>query len=288
MNNKNFIPFFITASLLIGYGYPSWQKVDASPKLPSDEVLALSPHRSISPPSRPSVLIAQSIWKPFSSQEGRFRILMPGTPMQDKTPVNTRAGSIPVNVFAVVRPEAFYLVAYSDFPKAITLDSPEVKELLPQVDPNVAKRDGVRIVSQSNLRLRNYPGREIKMQDREGVVFRWRAFIVNKRLYQIGVITDKESSLTKSIEGFFKSFQFLDDPSAPRKPTLEELGKNLSQSVCSQNWKQALNLLNQMIAIAPNAEVRDQFTDYRRQIQNLANSGEKIPPESLPDCATGR
>ena len=213
---------------------------------------------------------------------------MPGTPLQDKTTANTRAGSIAVNVFAVFRPEALYLVAYSDFPKSITLDSPEVKELLPQVDPNVAKRDGVRVVSQSNLRLRNYPGREIKMQDREGVVLRWRAFIVNKRLYQIGVITDKEASLPQSIAGFFNSFQFLDDPSAPRKPTLEELGTNLRQSVCSQNWKQALNILNQMIAIAPNAEVRSQFTDYRRQIQNLANSGEKIPAESLPDCAAGR
>lgn len=268
MKTKIVLPL-VFATVLLG-GYPAPQVVRANP----------------------SVFVAQSIWKPFSSPEGGFRVLMPGTPIPGKDNVNTQSGSIPINFFVAVRPEeAFYVVAYADFPRTVSLNSREVQELLPKIDPTAAQREGVRVVNQRNIRLGNYPGRELKLQDREGFTLRWRAYLVNKRLYQIGVVTNKEASLTKSIDGFFNSFQLVNNgrnPAIAQQPSLQELGNSLKQAVCSQNWSQALKIADQMIAIAPNAQTRRQLTDYRSQIQALARTGTKVPSSSLPDCGGRR
>jgi hypothetical protein len=265
MNTKIFLPFFITAFLLSGY--PTLQVVRANP----------------------SVLIAQSLWKPFSSKEGGFTVLMPGQPTQENRRVNTEVGPIPVQAFSVVRRgEALYAVAYSDFPENISQNSRDVDRLLAQVASGFAQGAKGRLVSQQNIRLGDFPGREIRLQLNRGVIARGRLFVVNKRLYQVIVVTGQERNLTKSIEGFFKSFRLLNNSTAPQPPSPEELNTNLKQSVCRQNWSQALQIIDQMIAIAPSPETRNQLVTYRERIQGLANSRGTIPPSELSDCATGQ
>lgn len=259
MKKKIFLPLFLTTFLLSGFS--SLKVIEANPPL----------------------LIAQSIWKSFASEEGGFKVLLPGTPLPDKNNTTTKVGSIPTNVFVVPRPEASYIVAYSDFPNAITLNSPEVNELLSQVNSSFAKRSGVSVANQQDIRLGDLPGREVRLEDSQGFLFKWRAFAVNKRLYQIGVATNKEASLTKSIEGFFKSFQLMNTPPSP-----EELNANLQQAVCSQNWSRAIATIDQMLAIAPTPEAQSQLTAYRSRLQGLANSNSKIPPAALPGCAAGQ
>lgn len=256
MKKKIFLPLFLTTFLLSGY--PTLATIRVNPPL----------------------LLAQSIWKSFSSEEGGFKVLMPGKPIPDKNNTTTQVGSIPTNVFVVPRPEASYIVAYSDFPNNITLNSPEVNELLSQVNSSFAKRNGVSVANQQDISLGNLSGREVRLEDNQGFLFRWRAFAVNKRLYQIGVATNKEASLTKSIEGFFTSFQLMNLPPSP-----EELNANLQQAVCSQNWDRALAVIDQMLAIAPSPDVQSQLTAYRSRLQGLANSRSRIPPQSLPGCA---
>ncbi len=269
MKNKLFLACFFATFLF--NGYPTIKGVQANQ----------------------SILIAQqSIWKEFSSQEGGFKVLLPGTPTQTKDKVNTRNGSIPTNVFVVGRQnEAVYVVGYADFPKNISLTSREVQPLLPQLNSRRSAQTGVRVVSQRTLRLKNVPGREIRLQDSQGVSLRVRTYAINKRLYQVAVITNKEASLTKSIEGFFNSFQLTANSAAsaaPKKPSMAELNTSLKQSVCSQNWSQAIKVINQMVAIAPSPEERNQLVTYRSQLEGLANSNSKIPSQSLPECNTQR
>jgi hypothetical protein len=240
--------------------------------------------------AKPSLLIAQSIWKPFSSKEGGFRVLMPGTPTQEQRTTKTQMGAFPTNTFSVIREqEAGYVVGYLDFPKNLSLNSRNQNQYLTAVATGFAQGAGGRLVSQRNIRLRNLPGKEIRLQFEQGVIGRGRMFLDNKRLYVAIAITDKESSLTKSIQGFLDSFQLVNRSTgsgkpAPPKPTIDELNGDLKQAVCGQNWPQALKVIEQMIAIAPSPEARDQLVTYRTQVQGLANSGSQIPPESLPGC----
>lgn len=266
MNQKLFISCSLLTFLLSGYS-----------SIPSVQ-------------SQPRVLIAQSIWKPFSSQEGGFRVLMPGTPTQEQRTTQTKVGTFPTNTFTVIREnEAGYVVGYLDFPQNIPLNSRNQNQYLTTVATGFAQGSGGRLVSQRNIRVGNLPGKEIRLQFEQGVIGRGRLFLDNKRLYVALVITDKESSLTKSIQGFFKSFQPINRSTdatkpTPQKPTMDELNGDLKQAVCGQNWPQALKVIDQMVAIAPSAEVRSDLVAYRTQLQGLANSGSKIPPESLPGC----
>jgi hypothetical protein len=243
--------------------------------------------------AKPTLLIAQSIWKPFSSKEGGFRVLMPGTPTQDQRTTKTELGAFPTNTFTVIREqEAGYVVGYLDFPQNIPLNSRNQNQYLTAVATGFAQGSGGRLVSQRNIRLRNLPGKEIRLQFEQGVIGRGRLFLDNKRLYVALVITDKEKSLTKSIQGFFNSFQVVNGSAgaakpAPQKPTMDELNADLKKAVCGQNWPQALKVIDQMTAIAPSAEVRSDLVTYRSQLQGLANSGSNIPPESLPGCTPG-
>lgn len=267
MKSKLVLPLFITTFLLTGYS-------------------GINPVQA-----NPTVLMAQSIWKPFSSQEGGFTVLMPGSPTTDQRDIKTQAGAVPANLFYVVRPdEALYGVAYADLPKEVSLNSLDINQLLNSFASGFAQGSGGRLVSQENIRLGDFPGREIRLQYSQGEIGRGRIFLANRRLYQVVVITSKESSLPKSIEGFFKSFRIVNNNTGPQKPappTPEELNANLKQAVCSQNWPQALKVIDQMMAIA-SPEVRTNLVTYRNRLQGLANSGSKIPPEALPECAANR
>lgn len=265
MKNKIFLSLFITTFLLSGYS----------------TVKVVQPN--------PPLLIAQSIWKPFSSQEGGFTILMPGNPKEQNRTVTTKLGSIPIKTFSVIRQnEALYGVGYSDLPGNSSLNSSEINELLTGIASGFAEGSRGKIVSQQNIRLGNFQGREIRLRLERGVIAIGRMYLVNKRLYQVVVATNKERNLTKSIEGFFRSFRLVNNSTASQGPSPEELNADLKQAVCSQNWPEALKVIDQMIASEPSSEVQNQLTTYRSQVQGLANSGSRIPAQSLPECASVR
>ncbi len=212
---------------------------------------------------------------------------MPGTPTEEKTTTKTEYGTLPSTIFSVVRQnEAGYLVGYLDFPQNLTLNSSELNQALSAIASGFAEGSRGRLISQETVRLGNFPGREIRLQFERGVIGRGRIYLVNKRLYVVMAITNKESSLTKSIQGFLNSFQLLKQSTAPAKPSMEELNANLRQAICSQNWSQALRVINRMIAIAPNPQTKGELVAYRRQLQGLANSRSRIPAESLPECTS--
>lgn len=285
MKTRIVLPFFITTFLFLGY--PTFKAVQAN---------------------QATLIAQQSIWKPFSSKEGGFKILMPGTPTLDKRNINSRGVSIPFNGFYVNRQdEAFYGVAYMELPRNTTLNSSEVNQLLSRVVSSFSEGAKGRLVSQRNIRLGNFPGKEFRSQLDQGAIAKGRTYWVNKRLYLVVVATNKETSLTKSINGFFNSFQLLNTSTTSRrpsqrtsqrpsqkpsqeaqKPSLEQLNTNLKQAVCGQNWSQAVKVIDQMLNSGPSPEIREQLVTYRSQLQGLASSNSKVPPESLPGCTVNK
>lgn len=157
------------------------------------------------------VLIAQSVWKPFSSKEGGFTVLMPGTPSQIKLPIDSQEGATTLIGFRVIRKnEANYMVGYADVPAGVKLNTPaERNKFLVEVATGFSTSLQGRILNQQTVNLGRYPGREIRVQFPQGVKGRQRLYLVKRRLYQLVVMTGKESSLSKSIQGFMDSFKLL-------------------------------------------------------------------------------
>lgn len=240
------------------------------------------------------IQIAQSIWKPFSPPEGGFTILMPGTPTSEQEILDSPTGPITLNGFRAVRPgEAIYFVSYGDLPDS-ALNSPGgINDLLTSFTQQfTTTMDGVTVTQQS-ISLNNYPGAEVKLQTNEGITFRSRIYLVNNRMYTLGVFTVREQDLQKSIQGFLDSFRLTNaSPGVSLTPQLapqEDLNAQLNQSVCNQNWSQAIKIIDRMLANNSNsAELRQQLTNYRSRLQTFANSNTRIPAGELSNCSSGK
>ncbi len=275
MKNKIILPFFLTTVLVGGY-------------------LAIDAFQQSQPTQA-----AQSIWKQFSSSKGNFKVLMPGKTSQLKRIVNTDAGKITVYGFRAIRPnEAVYGVTYSDVPSKIIKTPKDVNDLFNGTIQGFAESVQGSVVSQRNIKLGTYPGREIKVQIFGGATAKSRMYLVKQRLYQTLAVTKKEESLSKSINGFLNSFQVINKPAASpksrqvKKPTVspkvvqEQLNAKLKQAVCNQNWSQAVTTVNQMINMAPKSGgVREQLVTYRGRLQNMARNKEVIPAGTLTGCS---
>jgi len=64
-----------------------------------------------------------------------------------------------------------------------------------------------------------------------------------------------------------------------------DLNTQLRQAVCSQNWSQAIQVVEQMKKVSA-PEYTSQLTMYRGRLEALANSGAKIPSSEL-NCSAG-
>ena len=266
MNNKVLLPLLITTLLVGGYA-----RVE------------------IAQAEQP-IQIAQSIWKPFSSPEGGFTVLMPGTPTLEQETINDpQLGSVNLNGFIGERPdEAIYMVVYADLPSNVVLTPDDADTLLQSLIREFSNDPGDRLLNQQTINLGNYPGKEVKVEHIGGVTGRYRIYLVNQRLYVLGVVTSKEQYLQKSIQGFLDSFQLTNASAGTPRAPQEDLNAQLTQAVCSQNWSQAIKIIDRMIASSPNSgEVREQLINYRSRLQSFANSNAEIPREALADCASG-
>lgn len=265
MNIKALFPLLIT-TLLLG-GYTSIEPI----------VAQNSPQNN------------QSVWQPFTSGEGGFTALFPGNPEGIQETINTKQGTVDLTGFRVERPdEALYLITYSNLPNNFNLgDNTEyINDFFDTVIQGFTNETEGKILSQTPISINNNPGREVKIQLPENLIARYRVYEINDRLYQLLVATAKEEHLQGSIEGFFNSFRLT--TLGVSVSTLEGLNTQLNNSLCSQNWSQAIAIMNRMISSLPSSEAsRNQLIDFRIRIQGIANSS-TAPPPNLFSCSNSK
>lgn len=165
--------------------------------------------------TNPPLQMAQSIWKPFSSSEGGFSVLFPGAPKTTQEMIQYGSElSTELHLFAVDRPQEsiVYIVGYADFPFDLSKQTPEsISGLFDSVRDGQLQSGQGKLLAEREIQIAGYPGREIKYQEPDGLIGRSRMYAVAGRLYQVLVLVapSKEKYLTRSIEGFFNSFQLL-------------------------------------------------------------------------------
>jgi hypothetical protein len=148
----------------------------------------------------------QPDWKEFASKEGRFKLLMPGTPKQYKLDTESDFGKGVLHINTVEAGETMYGTNYCDFPAEVK------KAPLKQVydssrDGAVANLEG-KLASEKDIKLGEYPGREIRIEVAGGKkLFRARVYLVDQRLYQVVVFGTKETATSKEADKFLDSFK---------------------------------------------------------------------------------
>jgi hypothetical protein len=191
--NFKIIPYTLAASIFL------------SGSLISQPTLANQPQTTV-----------KSIWQVFSSQEGGFSILFPGSPTVTKQKIKNKTGEIEVNLFTVERPQedVKYTVAYIDYPE-------EYIELLKrnnQVEAAIdtGKKTAVEnakgtLISEEQMSLEGHFGKEVNYTKPGDKIVKQRIFLVDRRLYQVSAetTTKMQKFLTKSISGFCDSLKLL-------------------------------------------------------------------------------
>src|SRR5262249_33927006 len=140
-------------------------------------------------------LAGKAEWKEFTSKEGGFAVLLPGTPVEQRQLVKTPVGSVDVHLF-VVDPEGApgaYVVGYSDFPEVALNDGGAQKRLDNARDGAVAQVKG-KLKSEKKIKLKGVPGRELHIEVNDKTAVRLRLYVVQNRLYQVMSIGPREAT----------------------------------------------------------------------------------------------
>ena len=133
-------------------------------------------------------------WKEFSSIEGRFSVLLPGTPSLDVTQIDTRAGQVPNYAYALATDAAVFVIMYSDMP-AYSSEPARQREMLDAGrDRMLAGDKTLHIVSEADISLAGNLGREMVTQD-ESSISKARCFIVNGRIYVTMFVMETDRAL---------------------------------------------------------------------------------------------
>ena len=170
-------------------------------------------------PSPPAHKHESQAWKEFSSAEGRFSILFPGTPKSETITENTKLGPVDLRMFYLDTAVAAYMVAYADIPVDPTSHD-DVKRLLDAGRDKLLANKQRRLISEREITIGDYLGRELIVGDEEGIT-KSRNYIVKQRLYQvlIEMPDDRNDSpeISKMHEAtrdkFLDSFKLLTPPS---------------------------------------------------------------------------
>lgn len=139
----------------------------------------------------------------FSSPEGRYSILFPGTPVQDTQTVNLKDGSSTVLYQATVGLESgnvAYLAVYSDYPDSYVAGDPQ--RLLASTRDSAIS--GKTLLTDEPISLNGVPGRAFTAKD-DTWNYRVRQYIKGHRLYQLIIVSNSTHPATVS-DQFVNSF----------------------------------------------------------------------------------
>lgn len=162
-------------------------------------VLVLSPATAICQktndegPAFNTVDYRAASWKEYKPDGGKYALLLPGLPREQVEMVDTAVGKIQLHmsILAVTYKEEFVIctINYSDFPVQVT-DPTAIRKTLDGAREELLANKGRTLISETEIHLDAYPGREIKIEQGD-LVFVSRIFLVRERLFQVVVFASK-------------------------------------------------------------------------------------------------
>lgn len=152
-------------------------------------------------------------WKEYAISTGAYAISMPTAPVIEKHVVDTDSGLIDTHiVLAKTGPSVAYAVVYCEYPQdALFCMAPE-KYLNTASDQMVRKMNGD-LISESQILLDGFPGKEIKMTIPNGILH-LKLYAVGKRSYQIYAVALNDSASHADALKFLTSFRLLKELSS--------------------------------------------------------------------------
>ena len=161
------------------------------------------------PPSTPSNTPAPSnttdsgSWVKFTSENGRFSVLMPEIPPEKTETVDSSHGPYTTHLFVVKDTTSVYLIGWVDYDPSFNFN--RQAELEANRD-NFVKGISATLTSSKATVIDGYSAIEFTA-DTADRTFKSRVFMVGRRPYQLVIGSPKGMDDTASVERFFNSFK---------------------------------------------------------------------------------
>jgi hypothetical protein len=142
----------------------------------------------------------------FASKEGRFSVALPARPAEKSNKLKTPAGEVPIHMFLVDLKDRAFVVSYNDYP---AVDADAQKVLAGVIEGNAKGVKGKVAASEAfAFGKKEYPGRAatIEFGGEKKQVYRVRAYLAGKRLYQVIALGPDDFARSKPVDEFFRSF----------------------------------------------------------------------------------
>ncbi|MFN6946338.1 MAG: hypothetical protein ACK4ND_15425 [Cytophagaceae bacterium] len=157
-------------------------------------------------------------WFLLESKQYGYKIEFPKKPTEKPQVVNSEIGELKMNIFIHDASKdgkddnLIYMVNYTEYPD--TLIHSDKTEILSDffrnsIDGAVRNVHG-KLLSEKVIQIGEYPGREIKIDFRDGMaVIRMRIYLVKNQMYLLQTITETKKDFNKSITRFMDSFELI-------------------------------------------------------------------------------
>lgn len=169
---------------------------------------SLSAQEHSRPPSTPSNTPApntvdNSGWVKFTSETGRFSVLMPEIPQEKTETVDSAHGPYTTHLFIVKDTTSVYLIGWVDYDSSFNFN--RQAELEANRD-NFVKGIKATLLNTRPTNIDGYSAIEFTAETGDRI-FRSRVYMVGRRPYQIVIGSPKGVDDTASVERFFNSFK---------------------------------------------------------------------------------
>ncbi|MBO9997880.1 MAG: hypothetical protein J7641_02555 [Cyanobacteria bacterium SID2] len=154
-------------------------------------------------------------WQALENLDAGFAVTMPpGTLREGVQPVETSFGTLDMYILGVDLNDRALAVMVAEFPAFFgaiprsTLFDGAIEGVVANVNE--------RFSQDRQISLAGYPGLEMFYEGRDGLIYRHRLYLVDRRLYQVVAVIPSDTSEVEKVaffedaEPFFESFEFLD------------------------------------------------------------------------------
>ncbi len=160
----------------------------------------------------PGPATAQPAWQEYVNQEGKFRVLFPGTPTREviTPPGRSKAAARPLAVvFTVDTPDVIYSVAFQDFdPSGKVGGSPE-QFIQRQHEELTSGRSG-KLVSEKDVTAGANKGKDFVVEAPGGGTVHMRFLAAGRRMYKLSALGRHGPPPAGDVSKFFDSFQVIE------------------------------------------------------------------------------
>ncbi|MEM8640326.1 MAG: hypothetical protein AAGG51_16145 [Cyanobacteria bacterium P01_G01_bin.54] len=179
------------------------QEIDRLENAPPEIDLTES---STEPATEPTTEVLAADWHRLVVTDGAdFAIALPSQPQTyDEVAIETPEGRLNFVGWLADYGQSQFIVAYSEYPTS----TPEPARRLTALRDRMVEETGWSITDDSSYPLGVYPGRKFILFN-ETQLINYRFYLVEQKLYILGVLQPPAIDVSQTSESFFNSFQIL-------------------------------------------------------------------------------